>query len=82
MAHQHVFLVQDKAFELSCLKARSKTQQQQGGELHVANGLLAKIVDFAHPRTGDYNQQKVVDTMQNRAQTAAARPRTVQSSMS
>lgn len=50
MAHQHVFLVQDKAFEFACLKDRSKAQQ--GGQVEVGDRLLAKIVDFAHPRTG------------------------------
>lgn len=55
MAHQHVFLVQDESFELSYLKGRKKrVQQLSSGSNGVGMGqLAAKIVDFAHPRTGE-----------------------------
>lgn len=55
MAHQHMFLVQDQAFDLLSLKDRSNAQE--GSEAEVAERLLAKIVDFSHPRTGEVDKR-------------------------
>lgn len=51
MASQHVFLVQHEAFGLTSLKKRKTEKLGAGGE--ARSGLVAKIVDFVHPRTGN-----------------------------
>lgn len=43
MAHQHVYLVQDEAFDLPSLKGREREKR----------GLVAKVVSYVHPRTGE-----------------------------
>lgn len=50
MSSQHVFLVQHEAFGLIPLKNCKTEKLSAGGE--AGNGLVAKIVDFVHPRTG------------------------------
>ena len=58
MASQHVFLVQHEAFGLGSLKKHKTKKLGAGGE--ARNGLVAKIVDFVHPRTGNANCHKLL----------------------
>ncbi|CAM9330606.1 unnamed protein product [Scytosiphon promiscuus] len=63
MAHQHVYLVQDGVFALSSLKVRERENM----------GLIAKVISFVHPRTGEATKFMMVGD--NLLELQVARPR-------
>lgn len=55
MAHQSVYLIQNEVFGFSSLKGQ---QAQMNTAITGKSGLVAKILDFAHPRTGEIDRAK------------------------